>query len=332
MSAAQLLPFAKMHGLGNDYVYVEATAAAAASVPLQLLARWVSDRHFGVGSDGLIVVARRGAGAISMRMFNADGSESGMCGNGVRCATRFAVEHGLAEVSPVDVVTPERSVSVTWRREAGGHVERASVDMGHPVLRCGEIPAVVPGVPADSSVVAHALSAEVRSRLGLTESWAEIAGVSANFTLVSMGNPHAVIFCERVDAVPLEVVGPLIETWEWFPARVNVHFVEPCSGGGEVLSRRVAHWKMRTWERGSGITQACGSGACAVCVAGVLEDRGDRRVQIDLPGGTLRVHWHDDGHVHMEGACTHVFDGVLNLRAFSEWRARADRVAAGVGA
>lgn len=330
MSASHLLPFAKMHGLGNDYVYVEASAAAAANVPLPQLARWVSDRHFGVGSDGLIVVGRRGASAISMRMFNADGSESGMCGNGVRCATRFAVERGLAEASPLDVVTPERSVSVTWQREVGGHVERASVDMGCPRLACGEIPAVIPGVSADSSVVAQALSSEVRSHLGMAEAWVAAAGVSASLTLVSMGNPHAVIFCDNVDAVPLEAVGPLLEVWKWFPARINVHFVEPC--GGEAHSRKVSHWKMRTWERGSGITQACGSGACAVCVAGVLEGRGDRRAQIDLPGGTLHLHWHDDGHVQMEGPCTHVFDGSLDLRAFSDWSARADRATAGVGA
>ncbi len=326
----EFLPFAKLHGLGNDYVYLTEEGAQASGLALDELARFVSDRNFGVGSDGLIVVGvdhagddggdggcgGGGGGALSMRMFNADGSESAMCGNGVRCATKFGIERRLASANPVSMRTGKGTVVVEWFRDGSGAITRARVDMGEPELGCSSIPAVVPGVANDSSVVGRPISDGEWVGFGVDGDWAGACGLVRAATLVSMGNPHLVMFCADVAAVPLESVGPRLERASWFPKRTNVHVVQ-CGGSRGSPATAV---RMRTWERGSGITQACGSGACAVVVAGVLEGRLARRVDVRLPGGTLAIEWSPGGHVVMEGGCTAVFEGALNLSTMDEWR------------
>jgi len=315
------LPFAKLHGLGNDYVYADAAGVEVCGIAVHDLARFVSDRHFGVGSDGLIVVgpgAGGDRGDLTMRMFNADGSESAMCGNGVRCATRFGVERRMSTANPLTMATGKCLVMVEWFRDERGSIDRASVDMGRPVLACSGIPAVVAGVAPDARVVAHPIVAEEWDRLGLAGEWQDACGLESAMTLVSMGNPHAVFFCDDAKAVPLERVGAVLERSPWFPERANVHFVQVLKTGLDGNGR--AHVRMRTWERGSGITMACGSGACAVAVAGALEARTARLVSADLPGGTLSIEWRDDDHVIMEGPCTAVYEGALDLSAIQDWR------------
>lgn len=272
--------FVKMHGAGNDYIYIngfETTVADPASLAVRM-----SDRHFGVGSDGLILVLPPQAGGdVRMRMFNADGSESEMCGNGVRCLARFAVDRGLARGDTVRVETLAGLREVQLHR-SGGKIVKGSVSMGRPILDPAMIPVRVAGQRAvDVSV--------------------PLGDAVVRATCVSMGNPHAVIYVERAAQWPLETLGPKIEKHDLFPARVNVHAVEVVSPQ-EVI--------VRTWERGSGITLACGTGASAVCVAGVLTGRTARRLLAHVPGGDLEIEWpSDDAPVRLTGPVEEVFTG-----------------------
>jgi len=272
--------FTKMHGIGNDYVYVNLFAE---SVPDPVsLARAVSDRHFGIGADGLILIGPSETADVSMRIFNADGSEAAMCGNGVRCAAKYAREHGLAGGDDVRVETRAgiKTIRVIAER---GRVVRARVDMGEPKLRRKEIP--MTGPPEERCV----------------EAALQVGDERFSVTCVSMGNPHCVIFVPDVEVAPLKQVGPAIENRkETFPERTNVHFVE-------VVSQDEI--KMRTWERGSGITLACGTGASAVCVAGALTGRTGRGILAHLPGGDLELEWADNGHLFMTGPAAEVFTG-----------------------
>jgi len=273
------LRFTKMHGIGNDYVYVDLFRERVDDPPA--LAREMSDRHFGVGADGLILVGPSDSADVSMRIFNADGSEAEMCGNGIRCVAKYARERGLARSDEVRIQTRAgvKVVRVFWE---GGRVTRARVDMGQPGLRRADIP--MTGPPDERCVNVPLRLADAMFRV----------------TCVSMGNPHCVIFVPDVEAVPLERFGPAMEHHPAFPRRTNVHFVQ-------VLGRdRV---RMRTWERGSGVTLACGTGASAVCVAGTLTDRTDRAIRATLPGGDLDLEWSGDGHVFMTGPATEVFSG-----------------------
>jgi len=293
--------FTKMHGIGNDYVYLDASLEPA--LDFARAARLVSDRHFAVGSDGLIAVcAPTSADAdVRMRMFNADGSEGEMCGNGIRCVAKFAVDRGIASANPLRIETGRGVLEVSWERGADGRVARASVRMGAPILEHARIPAAIEGVAADARVVGHAVEL---SRWGAD--WWRAARVEPHITLVSMGNPHVVFACDDPWKVPLELVGPRIERDAWFPARINVHFVR--------FGPRAEEAVMRTWERGSGITLACGTGASAVCVAGVLLGRGGRTLRAALPGGPLLLEWPQDGaDVSMTGAATEVFEGEVDL-------------------
>jgi diaminopimelate epimerase len=242
------MKFTKMHGIGNDYVYVSTFDQSAPADP-RALAIAVSDRHFGIGADGLILIGPSERADARMRMFNADGSESEMCGNGVRCVAKYIHDHDIAK-KPRVMVETGRGVLTLDLEVAKGKARRVKVNMGAPILRSAEIPTTLPGDPPIDVPIT-------------------VAGSSWTLTAVSTGNPHAVIYVEHVDAVPLDVLGPLLETHEAFPRRVNVHFVQVI-GPSEV--------KMRTWERGSGVTLACGTGACAVCVAGVLTGRTDRAI------------------------------------------------------
>ncbi|WP_422926824.1 diaminopimelate epimerase [Singulisphaera sp. PoT] len=274
------MKFTKMHGLGNDYVYVNTFEQAEPADPVKL-AIVVSDRHFGIGSDGLILIGPSQNADARMRMFNADGSESEMCGNGVRCVAKYIHDHGIATKDRVTVETGRGVLSLDLQVE-GGKAKRVRVDMGPPILNSSEIPTTLPGDPPVNAPVV-------------------IDGQTYAVTAVSMGNPHAIIYVADVASFPVEALGPVFENHPAFPRRVNVHFVEVI-GTGEV--------KMRTWERGSGITLACGTGACSVCVAGVLTGRTGPKILAHLPGGDLELEWvGPDQPVFMTGPATEVYSG-----------------------
>lgn len=289
--------FYKLHGLGNDYIYVDCINQPPPRDPVKL-AQQMSDRHFGVGSDGLILICPSERADLRMRMFNADGSEAEMCGNGVRCVAKFAHDHGLTRKPQITVETG-RGVLTLDLEISGGKVQRVRVDMGEPILEAEKIPTTLPGPRVID--------------LPLTwpgdRDWMEICGLDPRQTCVSMGNPHVVLYCRNVAKVPLEKVGPVLENASCFPRRINVHFVQVHTPQ-EVT--------MRTWERGSGITLACGTGACAVCVAGVLTGRTGRQITAHLPGGDLLLHWSEsDNHVYKTGPAVEVFSGEWSAEGVS---------------
>ena len=272
--------FTKMHGIGNDYVYVSTFDQPMPDDPAKLAVA-VSDRHMGIGGDGMILIMPSDRADARMRMFNADGSEGEMCGNGIRCVAKYLHDHGLVRKPQVAIETGRGILSLDLEI-ARGKVERVRVNMGTPILDPAGIPTLLIGRPPIDAPIS-------------------VDGREFATTIVSMGNPHAVIYVDDVDAFPLEAIGPRIETHDAFPRRVNVHVVQVVEPG-EV--------RMRTWERGSGITLACGTGACAVCVAGVLTGRSGRKVLAHLPGGDLELEWHDDrSPVFMTGPATEVFSG-----------------------
>lgn len=295
--------FIKMHGIGNDYVYVNGFTERVAD-PASLAVR-IADRHFGVGGDGLIMLLPPEPGVsadVRMRMFNADGSESEMCGNGVRCVCKFAHDHGITRANPMRVQTGRGVLTLRYNTNASGRVDQITVDMGEPILEAGLVPVKIGMIPDNSRVVNYSLSEFVRDHVELRQPWADTAGLDRHITCVSMGNPHVMVYCNDVSKVPLEIVGPILEKDARFPRRINVHFVQ-VHAPGEVT--------MRTWERGSGITLACGTGASAVCVAGVLVSRSARKILAHLPGGDLSLEWREsDNHVYMTGPATEVFEGV----------------------
>ena len=288
---AAVIRFVKMQGAGNDYVYVDCFAEPAPADPAALAPR-ISDRHFGVGGDGLVLVLPSTVAAARMRMFNADGSESEMCGNGVRCVAHLVVSRRHAPPGTVAIETGRGVLALEVVPE-GPRRSRVRVDMGAPVLEPAAIPVAVPG--REGRVVDEPCPA-----LAAPEPWWTAAGLDPRMTCVSMGNPHVVLYCRDVAAVPLESVGPRLERHPLFPRRVNVHFVEVRDAG------RV---RMRTWERGSGITMACGTGASAVCVAGVLTGRSGERIVTEVPGGELELEWPGAGAVFMTGPAQEVFTG-----------------------
>ncbi len=293
------MKFTKMHGLGNDYVYVNGFAETVADP--KSLAVAISDRHTGVGSDGLILILPSEVADVAMRMFNADGSESEMCGNGIRCVAKYAHDHGLTDANPMRVETGRGVLELRLELEEG-RVERVTVDMGEPILDLAKIPVdhthVVPGIEPHSYKLRF--SDRTDPTLAKSRPLAETAPpISATF--VSMGNPHAVIFVSDIQSPNIAYLGPLVERHIAFPKRINAHWVQVI-GRDEVI--------MRTWERGSGITQACGTGACAVCVAGALMGKTDRRILAHLPGGDMVLDWREsDNAVAMTGPATEVFSG-----------------------
>lgn len=277
--------FTKMHGIGNDYVYVNAFDQQVPDPAAT--ARKISDRHFGVGADGLILVLPSDKADVRMRMFNADGSEPEMCGNGVRCLAKYAYDHGLTRSNPMKVETGRGVLSLSLE-VIENKVRQVTVDMGEPILPLPEIP-----VDRDKLVKG---GREHEYRLSISQ-----ANELLDAAFVSMGNPHAIIFVNEVAQVDVDHLGPVVERHKAFPRRMNAHWVQ-------VHSR--SELTMRTWERGSGITLACGTGASAVCVAGVLTGRTDRRLLAHLPGGDLRLEWREaDNHVYMTGPATEVFSG-----------------------
>jgi diaminopimelate epimerase len=282
--------FTKMHGLGNDYVYIDCFRQPPPR-DAAALSRVISDRHFGVGSDGLILIGPSERADARMRMFNADGSEAEMCGNGIRCVAKYVYDHGIA-VKPRLTIETGNGVLTVDLDVRNGKVERVTVDMGAPILDADKIPTTLPGPRvinyADPSLVAL---------FGAHN----LGGMDKRVTCVSMGNPHAVFYVDDVpEHYPL-IFGCKIENAPIFPRRINVHFVRVHSPG-EVT--------MQTWERGSGVTLACGTGACAVAVAGVLTGRSGRRITAHLPGGDLELNWSEaDDHVYMTGPAVEVFSG-----------------------
>jgi len=272
--------FTKMHGAGNDYVYVDCFRERLPA-DLAVLAQHISDRRFGVGGDGLILIRPSEAADARMQMFNADGSEAEMCGNGLRCVAKYVYDKGICRRESLRIETGagvrEASIEAT-----SGVAHRVRINMGEPILEAERIPTRLEGHP----VVNRPL---------------EIAGQRLSATCVSMGNPHCVFFVERAtDELVLELA-PQIERDAHFPSRVNVEFVEVISPD---------ELRQRTWERGSGETWACGTGASAVCVAGVLTGNSARRVLIHLLGGDLELEWNEaDNHVYMTGPAVEVFSG-----------------------
>ncbi|MBY0523913.1 MAG: diaminopimelate epimerase [Gemmataceae bacterium] len=284
--------FTKMHGIGNDYVYVDCFTHPVPHDPTGL-SRAISDRHFGVGSDGLILICPSDKADGRMRMFNADGSESEMCGNGIRCVAKFMYDHGLVRKPTLTIETGRGVLSLNVETQ-GGKVERVQVNMGEPILAASKIPTTLVGD--------RVVDVPLKRLDGVGEQpWFTDCGLDPRLTCVSMGNPHTVLYCRDVAKVPLESIGAVLENHAAFPRRINVHFVQIHSPG-EVT--------MRTWERGSGITQACGTGACGVAVAGVLSGRTQRKVLAHLPGGDLQLEWSEkDNHVYMTGPAVEVFNG-----------------------
>ena len=275
--------FSKMQGLGNDYVYVNCLEEQVDS-PASL-AVIVSERHFGIGSDGLILIRPSSKADFFMEMFNADGSRSEMCGNGIRCVGKYVYDHGLTDKTRIDVNTLAGVKHLTLHVENGA-VESVTVDMGEPVLDCAKIP------------VALDIDKAVAEPI-------EVAGTVYEMTCVSMGNPHAVMFVDDTADFPLESVGPLFETNSVFPQRVNAEFVQ-------VLNRREVN--MRVWERGTGETLACGTGSCATVVACVLNGLTDNEVTVHLLGGDLVVRWdRESGRVLMTGPARTTFEGEFYL-------------------
>lgn len=287
--------FTKMQGAGNDYVYVNAFVE---KLPADLpeLARRISDRNFGVGGDGMILVCPSERGDARMRMFNNDGSESEMCGNGVRCVAKYVYDHGIAKKPELKIETGRGVLTLQVFPNANDRVERVRVNMGQPILGAAEIPTTLPGPRVIDAPLA------VADWHSNPPAWFAECGVDPRMTCVSMGNPHVTIYCQDVAKIPLTTIGPIIENASIFPRRINVHFVQVHSPG-EVT--------MRTWERGSGITLACGTGASAVAVSGILTGRTARTLLAHLPGGDLELEWaSDDAPVFMTGPATEVFEGV----------------------
>ena len=275
------MKFTKMHGAGNDYVYVDARDIERDWPALSVA---MSDRHLGVGSDGLILLMPSDTADFRMRMFNADGSEGEMCGNGIRCLVGFALDRGAVPYGAASVLveTLDGVKEVTPIMD-GPRMDRASVRMGEPRFRPDEIPVVAPGL---DRVVDYPL---------------DVDGHRFNISCVSMGNPHAVAFVDQpVDDVPLHEVGPMVERHEMFPQRVNFEIVN-LAGSGRL--------KARVWERGSGLTLACGTGACAAAVAAHQHGYVGEDVAVDLPGGRLNVRWSGEGQVVLEGPVASVFEG-----------------------
>jgi diaminopimelate epimerase len=288
----------KMHGLGNDYVFVNGFEEEVAD-PAPL-AREAADRHFGVGGDGLILLLppRDPAAHVRMRMFNADGSEGEMCGNGVRCLCKLAHDRGVSQENPMRVETGAGVLGLRYELGPGGRVARVTVDMGAPVWAAGEVPLSIEGSAAEHPVVDLDTSGHMPWNTGPRPAWAEEAGLEDKMTCVSVGNPHAVFFCREPDRIPLSEVGPAVEAHAWFPNRANVHFV---------AVEGPAQARVRTWERGSGATLACGTGASAVCAAAARTGRVGRMLRAALPGGPLTLEWAEDSHVHMTGPAEAVF-------------------------
>lgn len=284
------MKFTKMHGCGNDYVYVDCTKEVIPDI--EATAIRVSDRHFGIGSDGLILIKSSEVADFEMDMYNADGSRGKMCGNGIRCVAKYVYDHGLTNKTKITVDT-QAGIKTLQLTVCDSKVSKVRVDMGEPVL-----------IPQEIPVKASVLGLADDRREAIVAQPFTVANSSYDITCVSMGNPHCVTFIdEDVRSFPLESIGPLFEKHELFPEGVNTEFVN-------IIDKE--HLRMRVWERGSGETLACGTGACAVAVASYLNGFTGRNVDIELMGGHLEIAYDEaTNHVFMTGPATEVFSGEI---------------------
>ena len=277
------MKFTKMHGCGNDYVYVnlfEEKVEKPAEVSIK-----VSDRHFGIGSDGLITIGPSDKADFRMHIYNADGSEAEMCGNGIRCVAKYVYDHNLTDKTEITVETGAGILTLILFTE-DGKVQQVRVDMGEPILEPSQIPVLAKG----DKVIDEPI---------------EVGGKTWNMTCVSMGNPHAVVFVDDTANFPLETYGPFFENHERFPKRTNTEFVQ-------IISRTEAN--MRVWERGSAETWACGTGTCACVMACILNGKTEDKVLVHLRGGDLTIEYdRESNHVFMTGPATEVFEGEIEV-------------------
>lgn len=275
------MKFTKMHGLGNDYVYVNCFEEEVKNP--SRTAVWISDRHYGVGSDGLILIKPSKNADFEMEMYNSDGSRAEMCGNGIRCVGKYVYDYGLTDKTCISVESMGKIKYLTLYLK-DGLVDLVEVDMGKPELS----PEKLPVFSEKESLIMEPI---------------ELEGILYHMTCVSMGNPHAVIFLKEVDQMDLEEIGPKFENHRLFPKRTNTEFVK-------IIDRHTL--QMRVWERGSGETLACGTGACASVAAAVLNGLTENEVQVRLRGGNLKIRWDkENGSIYMTGPAVKVFDGEI---------------------
>ena len=277
--ATEVIRFTKMHGIGNDYIYIDCMKSEPDRIPE--LSIEMSDRHFGVGGDGIVLICPSEVADFRMRMFNNDGSEARMCGNASRCIARYVHDHGLTDRNPISLETLSGIKVLSLNMNGDGEVVSVTVDMGQPELTASAVPAV--------STSERMVEESVETSCG-----------PVRVTAVSMGNPHGVIFVDRIEDVDFDRLGPELERHPIWPDRANIEFIEVISP---------SEIRMRVWERGTGETLACGTGACASAVAAALTGRTGRTVTVHLRGGDLTIEWGEDGHVRMTGGATEVFEG-----------------------
>lgn len=277
------MKFTKMQGCGNDYVYVDCTRDLIEDIPGT--ARKVSDRHFGIGSDGLILIRPSKKADFFMDMYNYDGSRAKMCGNGIRCVAKYVYDHGLTDKKQLLIETLSGIKKLDLMTE-DGKVILVTVNMGTPCLKSADIPVM----SEKDQVISEPIT---------------VLGEEYRMTCVSMGNPHAVVFVEDTEKLSLELIGPMFENHRVFPDRVNTEFIQ-------IINR--SHMKMRVWERGSGETLACGTGACASVVAGYINGLSDKEITVSLLGGDLKIRYDEkENTVYMTGPAVTVFEGEINL-------------------
>ena len=277
------MKFTKMHGIGNDYVYVNCLKENVEN-PSEVAIK-ISDRHFGIGSDGLILIKTSDVADGKMEMYNADGSQGAMCGNGIRCVAKYMYDYGITDKTSISVETKSgiKYLDLTLKN---GKVDTVKVNMGAPILKASEIPVI----SEKEQVISEPVT---------------IDGKEWKITCVSMGNPHAITYIDDVKHLEIEKIGPKFENHEIFPDRVNTEFVH-------VIDRNTV--EMRVWERGSGETYACGTGACAVAVSSILNGLTEEEVTVKLLGGDLKIFWNrEENRVYMTGSATKVFDGEIDL-------------------
>ena len=277
------MKFTKMHGCGNDYVYVNCFKETVENP--EIVAKFVSDRHFGIGADGLILIKPSKEADVRMGMYNADGSEGEMCGNGIRCVAKYAFDYGIVDKTSISVET-KAGIKYLELQVENGKVKTVTVDMGEPITK----PSLIP-VAAEEEIV--------------IEKPIEIKGKIYPITCVSMGNPHAITFVEDTSAIKIEEIGPSFENHALFPKRINTEFIQ-------ILDRKTIN--MRVWERGSGETLACGTGACASVYACILNKKTEDEVLVHLLGGDLQIRYDKaSNHIFMTGPATIVFDGEIDI-------------------
>ena len=280
-----MIKFTKMHGLGNDYVYIDCTEEQKIK-NISSLAQFISNRHFGVGSDGLILICKSDIADFKMRMFNYDGTEAEMCGNGIRCVGKFVYDKGLTKKDNITVETLAGIKKLKFNIKEG-NVETVEVDMGEPILEPDKVPVI-----SEEAIVKN-LKIKAREN-------------EFKFTCVSMGNPHAITIVDNTKDFNIEKYGPVLEKDEHFPRRANIEFIE-------LVDKN--NIKMRVWERGAGETLACGTGACASVVACALNGYIENEANVELLGGTLKIRWDkENNHIYMTGPATTVFEGEIDYK------------------